>query len=302
MISPYRSSNRIPIAGLLFLLMAVLCAGLVFGGLAFVISRLIWLIILFPIGLGLMGGAILAQIISKRHIRHPMLGLAAGIVMGIVIYGVLHYANYLAFHSELRQLLTEEHNIPDTDLQGQAIDAILAAETGSTGFFGYIKLEAQEGVSIGSIGRSSMLRLNQPLTWGYWLIELCLISGAAALLAREAASKPFCESCQQWYRGGEHLGSVPEPNEQQFLAYVHSGSFRQAGGLLVEDSSSSPSLEVYLQCCQHDQEHPSILAVRHASINRNGNLQFKDVLEGMISAYDVSEITRGQREQQIVLA
>jgi hypothetical protein len=58
---------------------------------------------------------------------------------------------------------------------------------------------------------------------------------------------------------------------------------------------------VYLQRCQHDQEHPSILAVRHASINRNGNLQFKDVLEGMISAYDVSEIVRGQREQQIVL-
>ncbi len=197
MVSPYRPSNRITATGLLFLLMAILCAGIVFGGLAFVISRLVWLIILFPVGLGLMAGAILSQIITKQHIRNPMLAIAAGIVMGIVIYGVLNYANYLAFHSELRQLLAEEQDLLDTGIQNQAIDAILAAETGSTGFFGYVKLETQAGVSIGSIGQSNALRLNQPLTWGYWLLELCLIwrcrppgarGGEQALLRDHASS------------------------------------------------------------------------------------------------------------------
>ncbi len=297
MLQPYRPSNRVSALGTLFLLLMVLCGGLVLGGIAFALSRILWLIVVFPIGFGLIGGIVLGFVISKQKIRFPALALMAGIAMGAVIFGVFQYGDYFTFQSEMRQILSEQENIQDVSMQNQAIDFLVKNETGYSGFFGYIKLMAQEGVSIGKFGQSQ-ITLNEPLTWAYWLIELSLIAGTAAIIAREAGKKPFCESCQEWYKGGEHLGSVPNAQGQQFLAYLEGGNFRQASALVVEGSTSFPSLEVYLQRCRHQEAHPSIFVVRETSVDAKGKTQFKDIVESVVSAYEASEITRGLTKQQ----
>ncbi len=295
MLQSYRPTNRVTVSGLLFLSVAILGGGLILGGLASALSRIVWLIFVFPIGLGLIAGMILGFVIVAQKIRFPALAFLAGIVMGVVIFGAFQYGHYSAFQGDMRQEMDIQD---DVDTQNKAIDIALKIETGYSGFFGYMKFMAQEGVSIGKLGRSNKITLNEPLTWAYWLIELSLIGGAAALTAREAAKQPFCEACQQWYNSGELVGNVPNEQGQQFLTYVKGGDFPQASALVIKDSKSFPSLEVYLRPCQHPAEHSSVFEVRQASVDAKGKVERKDILTGVVSAYEASEITRGITQQQ----
>ncbi|HEU5099747.1 MAG TPA: hypothetical protein VFU22_12040 [Roseiflexaceae bacterium] len=296
MLHVYRPSNRISATGIFFLLLAVLCGGLAFGGLAFALSRLVWLIVLFPIGLGIAAGAILSGVITRQRVRNPALAAASGLLMALVIYGTLNYGGYLSFQSEMRKAASEE-GVLAADAQDALINMVLASETGSTGFFGYLRLMAQEGVSIGRVGSSNQATLPEPLTWAYWLIELGIIGVIAALAAREAAKKPFCETCQQWYSGGTHVGSAADAAKEQLLGAARSGSFRQVGQSLSRQSVGSPSLEVYIAHCRAEQDHPSILTIRHSSLDSKGKLQFKDLLTAMIAPHEVAGLQRGLSEQ-----
>jgi hypothetical protein len=67
--------------------------GIVFGLLGAFVSRFFWLIILFPIGLGVCAGVLLSVVITKYHIRHPLLAVAAAIGMGVIIYTTMQYGN-----------------------------------------------------------------------------------------------------------------------------------------------------------------------------------------------------------------
>jgi hypothetical protein len=296
MLQVYRPSNRVSATGMFFLLLAVLCGGLVFGGLAFALSRLVWLIVLFPIGLGIAAGAILSSVITRQKVRNPALAVVAGLLMALVIYGTLNYGGYLSFQSEMRQVASEK-GVLAADAQDALIDMVLASETGSTGFFGYLKLMAQEGVSIGRVGSSNQATLPEPLTWGYWLVELGIIGAIAALAGREAAKKPFCETCQQWYGGGTHLGSAAEAAKEQLLGAAQSGSFRKVGQSLSQRNVGSPSLEVYIAHCRAEQEHPSVLTIRHSSLDSKGKLQFKDLLTAMIGPHEAADLQRGLSDQ-----
>lgn len=296
MLQVYRPSNRVSSTGLFFILLAVLCGGVVFGGLAFALSHLIWLIVVFPIGLGIAAGAILSGVITRQRVRNPALAVAAGLLMALVIYGTIKYGGYMEFQSEMRQAVAQK-GVVDSSKQAAIVDMLLASETGSSGFFGYLKLMAQGGISIGKVGSSTHATLPEPLTWCYWLIELGIIGAIAALAGREAAKKPFCETCQQWYRGGTHLGSAPESAKEQLLGAARSGSFRQVGLLLSQRSVDSPSLEIYLERCQGEQDHASVFTIRHSSLDSKGKQQLKDLLIAMIAPHEVTEIQRGLLEK-----
>jgi hypothetical protein len=296
MLQTYRPSNRVPASGLLFLLLAVLCGGVAFGALAFLISRLLWLIVIFPIVLGIIAGVILSGVIARQRVRNPALAVVAGLLMALVIYGTLKYGGYMSFQSEMRQAVSAKGAVA-AGAQEAVIDMLLASKTGSGGFFGYLKLMAQQGVSIGKVGSSNRATLPAPVTWAYWLIEFGIIGAIAALAARSAASKPFCEACQQWYRDGIHLGSAPEAANQSLLGAAQSGSFRQVGRFLSQRRVDSPSVEVYIERCQSELDHPSVLTIRHSSLDSKGKRQFKDLLTAMIAPHEVAEIERGRSEQ-----
>ena len=57
---PYQPSLAAPPTGLLILLLAVLLGGAAIGALAALLSNLVYVIILFPIGMGWLGGKLVA--------------------------------------------------------------------------------------------------------------------------------------------------------------------------------------------------------------------------------------------------
>jgi hypothetical protein len=286
MLHAYRPSNRVSLPGLIVLALVAICGGLVFGGLAAAISNFIWLIVLFPIGLGLAAGELLAKMITKYKVRSPMAAAAAALLMSLMIYGTMNYADYLVFQSELSDLITEEYGQLDNQTVAEITDGFLGEETGFTGFLGYLRLQAQEGVAIGSFRSSQALTLNEPLSWLYWLVELIIVTVCATLIAVERAKKPFCELCQCWYGGGEHQGSVARDNVNQFLELMRTGNMRQASALLTSEPLPSPTLEIYMRRCPRHDEHQSVLTIQSTWLDAKGKTQFKDELEGLIMPYE----------------
>ncbi|HEX6290768.1 MAG TPA: hypothetical protein VFZ66_16385 [Herpetosiphonaceae bacterium] len=290
MLQSYRPSNRVPPRGIFFLLLAIVCGGFICGLIAFTVAQLFWLILLFPIGLGLMVGGILSKLIATQNIRSPLASAVSALLMGLVLYATFHLLAYQSFRWEVAQIFVEREGPMDSALQEEMIDLVLTEETGFSGFFGYLKLQAQEGISIGRVGSTNPITLNEPLTWLYWLLEAGLIVGFATGTAVSSAKKPFCELCQSWYRSSEHLGSVAMSNAAQFMELVRAGNMQPAGALLVGSGTPTPSLEVYIQRCLHDSEHNSVLAVREMSLNRKGQTQFKEVLQGMIAPHEAAAL------------
>jgi hypothetical protein len=67
---PYRPSNKVPSAGFMWLLLSSILGGLAIGGLTFFVSNLIYLIILFPLGMGFAGGIVSATAIQQGKVRN----------------------------------------------------------------------------------------------------------------------------------------------------------------------------------------------------------------------------------------
>src|SRR5689334_7839184 len=83
----YRASGRVPFAGLILLLLGTIIGSLAVGGLVFAVSHLIYLFVLFPLFMGLIGGGILAFVVKRAKVRSPILAGLFGLIQGIGIIG-----------------------------------------------------------------------------------------------------------------------------------------------------------------------------------------------------------------------
>jgi hypothetical protein len=64
---------------------------------------------------------------------------------------------------------------------------------------GFIKYRANQGVSIGKVGRSGG-NIGEVGTWIYWSIELLIIQLSTVLNSIGIAKNLFCESSNEWYK------------------------------------------------------------------------------------------------------
>lgn len=290
MLQAYRPSHRAAWQGAVVLLFTTICIGRALGGFAFILSGVIWLMVLFPLVLGLLAGFLLSKIVLHYKVRSPSISIA----MAIMISAAFHSVGYDTFQFEARQVIADQQGLRDSAAQAQVIDGFLVQETGYTGFLGYLKFIAQEGVSFGRLGSSQILTLNEPMTWLYWVVEFGIIIAGAIAGVRDDSKKPFCEACNCWYESGEHLGSVATSDATRFMESVQTGNKRQARQLIGHNSGTSPSLEVYIQRCPREYEHASVLAVRSTSFDAKGNMRFKDILEGMLTPHEMAELRQAE--------
>ena len=68
---PYQPSNKVTSTGLKWLLLSSAIGGVAIGGLTHLISLLVYAIVLFPLGMGLAGGAVMAGAIRQGKVRNP---------------------------------------------------------------------------------------------------------------------------------------------------------------------------------------------------------------------------------------
>jgi hypothetical protein len=283
---PYRPSGRIPLAGYFAMSVAAIVGGAAIGGLTHLISQLFYLVILFPIGMGLGGLMVMAIAITSGKVRNPWVAGIFGLLTGFSIYGAMNYAKYTQFQDSMRSEIKQDVSLKDAN-PDLVISEFLKSETNSDGVVGFIKYRAKQGVSIGKIGRNGG-NIGEVGTWIYWSIELLIIQLIIVLGSIGIAKNPFCESSNEWYKDEEKIGSVPADAASNFLELVNGSRFAEAGAL-IEDITEIPtvdSLVVSKQVSPKDPNADVFLKVGKIKIDEKGNVETNEAISGVISAIE----------------
>lgn len=211
-IREYRPDGGFTMAGALTMGAGLVLAGIILGVAAHYVARAIWLILIFPLGIGLVLGLVATWATKANRVRNPAVAGVLGLAAGFAAMFVMHYQDYGRFRSAIAQLPPEFRRLAALPREQRATElreglspeeiagATRALELASVNnMLDYMNMEAKEGVRIGKPGRSgSGINLGFTGTWIYWSIEVVIVAGITWAMAKSAAGEPFCVGCQQW--------------------------------------------------------------------------------------------------------
>jgi hypothetical protein len=282
--------SKAPFAGVAILFASILPVGIVIGGIASVVSNFFYLIILFPILMGLGMSMVIKPIVVSQKIRSPLLVIIAGLFATLVVYSSLHFFDYLQFRNNLAKEIQAEvmaengEYAPNEEVQAY-IDYLLSEETGMPGFIGYVLLEAKQGVSISHVGvGSSDSGINLGVfTWLYWLVEMGFIFWTSIESSYKKARDLFCEHCNAWVPDGSHIGGVQIDNAKPIFELLNQRNFSGAVSMLRKNTSL-PSIEFYTRTCNTCSTFPFYLSGYALSSGSKGQTQSKLLLVQTLNA------------------
>lgn len=280
---PYRPSGKVPSASYLKILLGAIVGGSAIGGFTHLVSQLFYLIVLFPLGMGLAGIFVVAIIVTGGKVRNPVVAGLTGLLTGFSIYGSMHYFDYLKVQNTVISDIKKDAEFKDAD-PTQLFDELLQSRTGSTGFVGFVKDSAKRGVTIGRGGTN----LGETGTWIYWLIELGIIQALIVHTAFNGAKDPFCETSNDWYKSAENVGNVDASAANNFLELVSSGRFAEAGALVnsAPETITADSLALSKQVSPSDPQADVFMKVSKIKVDKEGKPDLKEIISGLVPAID----------------
>jgi len=141
-----------------------------------IIGSFIYLIVIFPIMSGFILGHLIYRNALDLKIKQRVWLLIISLLSAFVLYGMYQYGRYFTFQAITTYELFGGFSDKEINVAKQVVEHALIEKTGRGGFFGYLFLISQEGVSIGKIIGSSKLTLTGWAVWLYWLAEFSLIA------------------------------------------------------------------------------------------------------------------------------
>ena len=299
----YRPSKHFAPYGLIVLLLAAFVGGAVIGGIVFAVDHyIIYLIVVFPFIIGAMGGFVMPLAVALGKVRNPMLAALFGLLIAVVLYGTYRYADYrIGFKDDLNDEIEQEfgERLDDEELQVLE-DLILTEETGSTGFTGYIKLYAQEGITVTSTRSSSDsgLTLKGILAYLYWIVEFGIIAVISLVMAMNRAEQPFSEEAGQWFGSQSYLGTMPLSGLVEFLALVKASDFTRAGGFLADQwQMDPPRIDVSVSKTKMPEADMVLVIQRLSPKKSGGDFSIDDVEKGLITPAELEALRRGMQAE-----
>ena len=215
-VHPYSPQGGYSSAGSAVCILGALVAAAIMGFVTSWVGQYFYLVILFPIVVGLVVGTTLRFAIRFGKVRSPWLGGLAGLLGGALSTIMMLFFDYQRHLSEVAKLdpviLARLQNADKLRLGDMAPFGIDQAEWNEMkkaiqivkikNFLEYIDYAAQEGVSIGKGGQQG-INLGYYGTLTYYVVEMLVIAGVALGIAKSAASEPFCDECNQWEENKE---------------------------------------------------------------------------------------------------
>ncbi len=285
--------KRVTLPAIVSLPIVAIVGGVVVGGIVAFISQWFYFIVVFSALMGGLGGTILSLIILQTHMRNVLLAIVFGLLIGLVTYGSLRYGQYLLFREQVKSNLVTQVGSSSQSQVDQFIQSSLQSEVGSGGFFGYIKLQAKEGVTITRGLSTTGVTFKETWAWIYWSAELLIVGGLAALMGYRTARRNYCESCQRWYSGSRSIGKVDQAAKDYFRSAVQSGHFFQAGQVLRNQATSKQYLDVQVESCSSCKTSLSYMVVHQLSGGKGKeNLKLLTSRRGI-----VGNLLSGKKEQ-----
>ncbi|MFM7602719.1 MAG: hypothetical protein ACKO7R_16235 [Pseudanabaena sp.] len=278
----YQPSNIAPSQGVAILAISSLVSGAAIGGATAFISKFIYFIVLFPIAMGFVSGAAMGFAVKKGKIRNPITALGLGILGGLVTYGSLMYGQYINFQNEVETTLERKYNVTDKNQANEQINNLLQQETGSSGFVGFVKMSAKEGITISRRGSSFEIKDN--FAYLLWLIELGIVGFLAASIPFKSANEPFNEQANEWYGEKQWVGSATEESKEELIRLLNMDDISGAAALLSSQTDlPTPRIDVYSQSSAGVAFSDSVITVSYISTNAKKQQESKDLLTGLVS-------------------
>ena len=216
-VTPHRSDGGgASLAGILQLISILCSVGILLGLIVGFISQWLYLIVIFPIFMGLAVGWVGEKTIERYKIRKPWACGFAGFAAGCLCCLTMHYTGYQRFESSMDEVPPEvreiARHIDEVAAAGDQVpqevrdlvkqlraDPKALAALQVNGFWDYMKLQAKEGVTITEVGKGGNgLNLGYEGSFIYWGVEALILAAVAFGLMRNAAARPFCVDCQLW--------------------------------------------------------------------------------------------------------
>jgi hypothetical protein len=293
----YQPSGVISGGGFLLLLLLAVLAGVVVGAVLWAVDNYVhfYLVIAFPILAGAIAGGLLIRAVKSSKIRNPLMAGLAGIIAGLIMYGVYHYASYyISFRNDFIRPTYIENNPgstpTDTQLDQFMNDGLMRAVQ-DTGFIGYIKYTAKIGFTItrtGSTSSETPIELKDNVAYGYWVLEILIAAGVAAVLAANAAREPFDETANTWYGGPTVFAIASTKSRKQLMRALKDGNFQEAGGLMTKEQIKYPRIEIWTRRSPESTDQDVLLIVNHMQRSNRPNR----IKQGMVSRADLDALNR----------
>jgi len=252
---PYLPKKHITVKGLLLIGFGSILFGGVVGVAAYFISNLVYLIIVFPIGIGVITVSAYKKLVLASKLYHPVLILLFSIVTGLSLALAFYATPYAVLRRDVVRDFQETYQI-DFRTASRGFDAGLFEETGSSGFIGFMKLRAREGdefeqyVILNSIPIELFhFRLSSIGAWMYWVLESVMFTLPFVYAGIQLGKRAFSTGANDWYELFENqIGMVGLDEKDQLLLCIQAGDFNGLCQIMtLEEKLSHPAIEVYKQ-------------------------------------------------------
>src|SRR5258707_606642 len=148
--------------GVLKLVLVTLIGGIGPGTFLAAQSRLINLILLYPVIMTIGTGLIVAICIITYRIKNRPVVVLWTLAIGVLMYCSFRTTDYLLIVQKV------------SNQSGHSVSLSVPD---------YLSLKAKIGLTIASLGNSEgAITLSEPVLWGYWAAELLLICGGATMI------------------------------------------------------------------------------------------------------------------------
>lgn len=292
-------TGTVSLDSILILILVVMVAAPILGGLLALVGSAFYLIFLFPIGMGLLNGFIVSQGVRWGKLREPVVAGVFALLFGLTVYGAYRYVDYQLIRREIRSAIVEglmfEFGEADPAEVDFILDEFLYAETGQTGFIGVVLLDAKAGMSVGRVGRSTTINIGTTLTWVYWLFEASMIVGIPIFLAMAEAKRPFCEFHDRWYSSEKSLGGIATGHIKETLNLLDTGQYESFGKTLNARSPGS-GVEIFIQQCPDCQQSSPNLIIKRVQRTSKGKKDYTVLSQRTITPEQGEQLVAGTKQ------
>lgn len=269
--------------GLVTLSLAASVAAILTGLLAGFVAQWFYLVVLFPIGMGVGIGMVGSLAVKQGKVRMPLVCGGAGFLAGCLAVAAMHYFEYQSFETQMQEvpegvrqvaknfdkLQAERDKLP-AEIQELLDEIGKDPEARKTlaidGLVSHLDFKAHQGVMISKRGRGG-INLGYTGSYIYWGVELLMIAGFAFVAMRGAADEPFCSQCESW-KQQETLGSFGASAEKARTA-LESGDLPELGANM---GSSGDLIASKFQCPQCGASAPVEVRLEKITINAKGGI------------------------------
>jgi len=273
---PYVASGRFPDGAMPKLAALSVGAGLGTGLVEGFASQWLSLLLVYPALVGFAAGGVAAAVCLRQRIRNPALAIAIAAVGALLGEGAVHAMQYQHARSVLVEAI---ENSPDGQALaqsgqiGEAVDSVLAGDAHDLPFVGYLKLAAQNGITITSSHGSSSSgpTLTGVGVYTLWALNLALALGIAIAIARAQAVAPYCEGCDDWYTRSEVIGAGDGSSAKvkELVQRLEAGQLAEAVRELGKTDGKTAATVQLKGCARCVTHEPVLLAYAISAMNTN---------------------------------